>query len=456
MSLLVVGISHRTAQLSLLERVALDDDAARRLTGLALAREHVSEVVTLTTCNRVELYADVATFHGGLADLGAALAEATGVPLEDLTPHLYVHYEDQGVAHLFTVVCGLDSMAVGEGQILGQVRQAHRAAQGSGAGRVLDELFQQALRVGKRAHAETPLDTAGRSIVQAGIDRAATVLADPAGAAVVDLAPGPARLDGLTVLVVGAGSMSSLAARTVQRAGARRITIANRTRERADRLAGELGATGVGLAELDEALAGADLVISCTGSVGAVISSAAVSGAQARRGGRPQAYVDLALPRDVEPVAADLPGVRVIDLDTIGRDLDEGDSALPSAVSQVRGLVAEEVAEYVVRRRSEEVAPTVVALRARAAEVVAAELARLEQRQPGLDPAVLEEVRRTVNRVVDKLLHAPTVRVKELAGTAEPSDYAAALRELFDLDPHDVATVSTARLDEVIDIGGPR
>ncbi len=447
MSLLVVGISHRTAHLDLLERVALDDAAAARLNGFAVSREHVGEVVTITTCNRVELYADVATFHGGLADLGAALAETTGVPLDDLTGHLYVHYEDQAVAHLFTVACGLDSMAVGEGQILGQVRQAHRAAQGGSAGRVLDDLFQHALRVGKRAHAETALDRAGRSIVEAGIDRAATVLG----------ADGPpAALADLDVLVVGAGSMSSLAATVLHRAGARRITIANRTRERADRLAAELGVTSVALDDLDEALARADLVVSCTGSVGHVVSTAAVERARAGRAGRPQAFVDLALPRDVEPTAAAVPGVTVVDLDTIGSALEQGSGELPSAVTQVRDLVAGEVAEYLVRRRAETVAPTVVALRARAAEVVAAELARLEQRRPELDPDVLEELRRTVNRVVDKLLHAPTVRVKELTGSAEPSDYAAALRDLFDLDPHDVATVSTARLDEVIDLGGPR
>jgi glutamyl-tRNA reductase len=444
MSLLAVGISHRTAQLDLLERVALDDPAAARLNELALGREHVGEVVTITTCNRVELYADVATFHGGLADLGSALAETTGVPLEELTAHLYVHYEDQAVAHLFTVACGLDSMAVGEGQILGQVRQALRAAQGGSAGRVLDDLFQQGLRVGKRAHAETGLDRAGRSIVEAGIDHAATVLGHPGA------------LGELDVLVVGAGSMSSLAATTVRRAGARRLTIANRTRERADRLAAELGAVAIGLDELDAALVRADLVISCTGSVGHVVTTAAVEASRAERAGRPQVYVDLALPRDVEPTAASVPGVTVVDLDAIGTTLEHGSGELPSAVTQVRDLVAGEVAEYLVRRRAESVAPTVVALRARAAEVVAGELARLEQRRPELDPAVLEELRRTVNRVVDKLLHAPTVRVKELTGSAEPSDYAAALRELFDLDPHDVATVSTARLDEVIDMGGPR
>jgi glutamyl-tRNA reductase len=450
MSLLVIGVSHRSAALPLLERVALEADAARELGTHARAGAHVGEVLTLATCNRVELYADVATFHGGLSDLGSALATTTGVPLDELTPHLYVHYEDRAVAHLFTVVCGLDSMAVGEGQILGQVRQALRAAQDSdNAGRVLGELLQQALRVGKRAHAETDIDAAARSIVQVGIDSAATVLG---------VSNGDGRqLSSLTTLVVGAGSMSSLVATTLHRAGVRRLTIANRTREHADRLAHGLSATAVGLDELVESLVAADLVVSCTGSVGHVIEPSWVAEALQRRGGRPQVYVDLGLPRDVDPAAAELPGVTVIDLEAIGQLMDAGpDAALPSAVAAVRDLVAEEVAEYLLRRRAEAVAPTVVALRARAAEVVAAELARLEQRRPGLDPEVREELRRTVNRVVDKLLHAPTVRVKELAGVAEPADYAAALRDLFDLDPHDVTAVSAARLDEVIDVGGSR
>jgi glutamyl-tRNA reductase len=447
MSLLVIGISHRSAPLDLLERVALDAESAQQLSSRARTGEHVGEVLTLATCNRVEMYADVATFHGGLSDLGSALSQSTGVPLDELTPHLYVHYEDRAIAHLFTVVCGLDSMAVGEAQILGQVRQALRTHQGSGdSGRIIGDLLQQALRVGKRAHADTGIDTAGRSIVQTGIDSAAKVLAGRAIA-----------LAECSALVVGAGSMSSLVAATLRRAGVARLVIANRTRERADRLAEDLGATAVGLDELPTAVAAADLVISCTGSVGHVVDREMVASAQRERSGRPQVYLDLALPRDVDPGAVPTPGVTIVDLEDIGRALDsDGNGELPTAVAAVRDLVAEEVAEYLLRRRAESVAPTVVALRARAAEVVAAELARLEQRQPDLDPDVREELRRTVNRVVDKLLHAPTVRVKELSGVAEPSDYAAALRDLFDLDPHDVAAVSAARLDEVIDIGGSR
>jgi glutamyl-tRNA reductase len=455
MSLLVIGVSHRSAPLDLLERVALDQASAVRLSSVARHGEHVGEVLTLATCNRVEMYADVATFHGGLSDLGSALSESSGVPLEDLTPHLYVHYEDRAVAHLFTVVCGLDSMAVGEGQILGQARQALRGHQSSGdAGRVLGDLFQQSLRVGKRAHSETGIDAAARSIVRAGLDAALASLGGPdlSGS---DLS-GP-DLAELSALVVGAGSMSALVTATLQRAGVRRLVIANRTTDRARALAAEYGGTAVGLDDLEGALAEADLVVSCTGSVGHVVEQPVVARAQQARSGRPQAYVDLGLPRDVDPDAAEVASVHLLDLEGIGQRLDaSGAGELPSAVGQVRDLVAGEVAEYLLRRRAESVAPTVVALRARAAEVVTAELARLEQRRPDLDPEVREELRRTVNRVVDKLLHAPTVRVKELSGVAEPADYATALRELFDLDPHDVAAVSLARLDEVIDIGGPR
>jgi glutamyl-tRNA reductase len=431
-SLLAIGVSHRSAPLPVLERVALPGGAARDLAARALAGEHVDEAVVLATCNRVEVYADVSAFHGGLADLGQALAETTGVSLDELKDHLYVHYADRAVAHLFTVACGLDSMAVGESQVLGQLRQALRAAQETGdAGRVLDHLVQQALRVGKRAHAETGIDRAGASLVGAALHRADAML-------------GPA--EERSVLVVGAGSMSALAATTVHRTGARRITIANRTPENAERLAGAVGGFAVPLAELPAALAEADLVISCTGAVGHVIDRPTAAAAASAHSG-PQLYLDLALPRDVDPSVATVPGVHVVDLELLGADL--AAASLADDLDQVRELVAVEVGEYLAGRRVQAVAPTVVALRARAAEVVQAELARLDQRLPGVDDAVREEVQRTVHRVVEKLLHAPTVRVKELASRTDGGSYATALRELFDLDPQEVAAVSDVPVERI-------
>ncbi|MEO7746230.1 MAG: glutamyl-tRNA reductase, partial [Actinomycetota bacterium] len=426
MSLLAIGVSHRSAPLTVLERVALDADGVRRLSAAALAQEQVGEAVVLATCNRVEVFADVATFHGGLAQLGEALSATTGVDLADLKDHLYVHYADRAVAHLFTVACGLDSMAVGESQVLGQLRTALRSAQHSGdAGRVLDHLVQQALRVGKRAHAETGIDRAGASLVDAALRRA-------------EVALGP--IAGLRVLVVGAGSMSALAATTVHRGGNRSITVANRTPAHADRLAGAVDGHAVALADLGTALADADLVISCTGAVGHVVDAATAAAASGRRDGRHQVYVDLALPRDVDPAVARLTGVDVVDLQVLGADL--ADAQFGDDLDQVRVLVDQEVSDYLVSRRVQAVAPTVAALRARAAEVVEAELARLTQRLPDVDDVVRDEVQRTVHRVVEKLLHAPTVRVKELAGRTDGGTYEAALRELFDLDPEGVASVS--------------
>ncbi|WP_460446670.1 glutamyl-tRNA reductase, partial [Angustibacter aerolatus] len=237
----------------------------------------------------------------------------------------------------------------------------------------------------------------------------------------------------------GAGSMSALAATTVHRAAAGAITVANRTRERADRLAGAVEGTAVPLARLADALAEADLVISCTGAVGHVVDLETARAAAVRHGG-PQLYVDLALPRDVDPAVAGLPGVEIADLQVLGSDL--ADAELGDDIEAVRQLVAAEVGAYLTALRVQAVAPTVVALRTRAAEVVAAELQRLDGRLPEVDAAVRDEVQRTVHRVVEKLLHAPTVRVKELAGRSDGGSYAAALRELFDLDPQDVATVT--------------
>jgi len=446
-SVLVVGLSYRTAPLSLLERCALPTGAARALEAALVRSEHVAEAVVLSTCNRLEVYTEVARFHGGVADVGAALAAATGVPLEELTDHLYVHFETAAVTHLFTVACGLDSMAVGEQQILGQVRLALAAARDGGsvgtssrtaaAGPArpgatgLDRLLQHALHVGKRAHAQTRLDLVGRSLVEAALTRAREVV-------------GP--LPGAAVLVVGAGTMSGLAVATLARAGAGSITVTSRTQERARRLADGPGGDAVPIEDLPAALTRADVVVSCTGSVAPVITAGAVRTALAGRGGRPQVYVDLALPRDVDPAVADLSGATVVDLEVLrallDRDLDadlhagrEGEAGPAADLAEVRALVAEEVELHAAAVRAEAVAPTVVALRRHAGTLVAAELARLEARLGGdVDPRVVAEVERTVHRVVDKLLHTPTVRVKELAGEPGADGYAAALRALFDLD----------------------
>jgi glutamyl-tRNA reductase len=425
-SLVVLGLSHHTAPLPLLEAVSLDDAARADLAARIVGRENASEAIVVSTCNRTEIYAEAHTFHGAVTDITDSLTEVCRVGRDDLREHLYVHYEDRAIAHAFTVACGLDSMAVGEAQILGQMRSALRAAQRAGhAGSSLNGLFQQALRVGKRAHTETGIDSVSVSLVEAGLARA-----------VAELGP----LSGLRVLVVGAGGMSSLAAATVARSGCHELVIANRTQSKARRLAERTGGRARPLGELREAVAEADIVISCTGSTGVVVDLALAGDAQVARGGRPQSYIDLALPHDVAPEVASLSSVSVAGLAVLGQDLSAG--ATTPQVQEVADLVIAEVAAYLTARAAESVAPTVAALRSRAAEVVALELARLDQRLPGMDDLTRDEVQLAVHRIVEKLLHTPTVRMKERATRGHGDDYAQALRELFDLSPHETAAVS--------------
>ncbi|WP_416477986.1 glutamyl-tRNA reductase [Streptomyces sp. LKA04] len=559
MSLLVVGLSHRSAPVSVLERASLGEEAQLKLLQDTVAAEPATEAAVLATCNRIELYADVDKFHAGVAELSTLLAQHSGVGLEELTPHLYVHYEDRAVHHLFSVACGLDSMVVGEGQILGQIKDSLARAQDlHTAGRLLNDLFQQALRVGKRAHSETGIDRAGQSLVTFGLEQLA------AGADSQTWARGK------KALVIGAGSMSSLAAATLARAGVAEIVVANRTFERAERLARILSegddtdvlARAVPMDAVPFELTRADVAVSCTGATGLVLTAdsvaatveartgapaaeagpgavrdepeaaavplpapgaagdencpldlstvptgfsvmgeAAVAGLDAatleqhgawaaggavvdrpRETGRPGPeadaeligalaataatagriperrrpepvadvprpepvlfLLDLAMPRDIDAAVHRLAGVRLVDIESLADA--SADAPMAADVDTVRGIVADEVAAFGAAQRAAHITPTVVALRSMAAEVVAAEMARLDGRLPGLDGKHRAEITQTVKRVVDKLLHAPTVRVKQLAAEPGGAGYADALRTLFDLDQETVASVSRA------------
>jgi glutamyl-tRNA reductase len=443
MSVLAVGISHRTAGLRVLERVTVPADKVDKVLGELLDCEHVTEALLVSTCNRVEVYAVVDAFHGGLSDVVRVLAGHAGEESASLHNHLYVHYAAAAVEHLFMVSAGLDSMVVGESQILGQVRIAYGAARAAGTvGRTLHELTQQALRVGKRAHAETGLDAAGASVVSEALADADRVFDG---------------LRGRRAVVVGAGSMGSLAAASLRRAGIGEVAVVNRSPERGARLAGSLAregvtATSVGMAELPAKIAAADVVVSCTGAVDVVIESSMVAEIMRDRApDSPLVICDLGLPRDVASEVTALPGVTVVDLASLQRRLAETPTGIDTG--RAVGIVAEEVRGYLAGQRSAEVTPTVTALRRRAAEVVDAELLRLHTRLPDLDAGVREELARTVRRVVDKLLHTPTVRVKQLAAQPAGSGYADALRELFALDS---ALPDVIAGSESTDLGGGR
>ena len=427
MSVLVVGLSHRTAPVSLLEKLTVTPEDLADVLADLLVGEHVSEALVLSTCNRVEVYAEVSKFHGGVADVSAVLEKRSGVGLDAVPDQVYVHYEDRAVQHLFEVASGLDSMVVGEAQILGQLRFSLRVAQAAEAvGRTLNELGQQALRVGKRVHSETGIDQAGASLVSVGVELATERFGGPAG---------------LRAVVVGAGSMSSLAAATLTRAGVSRLDVVNRTKDNADRLAESYGGTGHALSELPRLIAETDLVVSCTGSIGTVLGADALT----ELGGRALTFLDLALPRDIDPSVRAVPGVELIDLEVLGERL--AATRGPDDVDAARAIVSEEVGTFLSWQRVTRVAPTVVALRSKADELVEAELARLHGRLPELDERTRNELEQTVRRVVDKLLHTPTVRVKQLAETPGGQAYAEALGELFGLDPSAVDAVSRAAVE---------
>ncbi|MEZ0340193.1 glutamyl-tRNA reductase [Mycobacterium sp. pV006] len=436
MSVLLFGVSHRSAPVSVLEQLTTDEDDQAKIIEEVLRSSLVTEAMVLSTCNRIEVYAVVEAFHGGLSVIGQVLAEHSGMSLQDLTKYAYVRYAEAAVEHLFSVASGLDSAVIGEQQVLGQVRRAYATAEANRTvGRTLHELSQRALSVGKRVHTETGIDAAGASVVSVSLDIAERKLGSLAGRSAV---------------VVGAGSMGALAARQLVRAGVERIHVVNRTLPRAKRLAENLNAAGTAAEafpfdHLPPLLTDADVVVSCTGAVRPVVSLADVHRGLAHSADRKQLVIcDLGMPRDVDPAVAGLPDVHVIDMERIQREPTA--RAAASDAEAARTIVAAEVAHYLAGQRMAEVTPTVTALRQRAADVVEAELLRLDNRLPGLDADHRDEVAKTVRRVVDKLLHAPTVRVKQLASAPGGDSYAEALRELFELDQQAVDAVAAGEL----------
>ncbi|HEY9304849.1 MAG TPA: glutamyl-tRNA reductase [Mycobacterium sp.] len=434
MSVLLFGISHSSAPISVLERFSFSRSDQANVADQVLRSSLVTEAMVLSTCNRVEVYAVVEAFHGGVMAIGQVLSERSGMSLRDLTKYAYVRYAEAAVEHLFAVASGLDSAVVGEQQVLGQLRRAYAAAEANHTvGHVLHELAQRALAAGKRVRSETAIDAAGSSIVSVALGMANIQLGGLAGRSAV---------------IVGAGSMGALSAKHFACAGVKRIRVVSRSFSHAHRLADNLSAQGVdadvrGLEHIVTALTDADVVVSCTGAMRPVITLSDLHrGLADRDQHRPLVICDLGMPRDVEPAVTRLPEVYVIDMDRVQRD--PSAQAAAADTQAARQIVAAEVDGYVTSQRMAAVTPTVTALRQHAAEVMEAELLCLERRLPDLDSAQRKQVACAVRRVVDKLLHTPTVRVKQLAITPGGDSYAEALRELFELDPHAVDAVARA------------
>jgi glutamyl-tRNA reductase len=425
MPVFVVGLNHRSAPLHLLERLAIDPERRPKALALLLEREHVKESVVLSTCNRVEVYAAIDRFHDGGDAVRGFLTEFHGMRSHELSDYLYAYYEDSAVAHLFAVTAGIDSMVVGEVQILGQVREAFQAAQTErAAGPVLHALFTQALRVGRRARHETAIGQGIASTLSVSLKVVERQLGSLAGRA---------------VLIVGAGRMAKLAGRTVREAGASELVIANRTAAHGAALAAELGGRSVPLDAIDQELATADLVVASTAAVTPTVTLEAVRrGLAGRAPGGPLVVLDLGVPRDVDPDVRQLPAVVLADLDALRAVLDAEDESPSHEVERVRVLIGEETARFMSGQRSAKLAPTIRALRARAERVRQHELGRASSRLAGLDQAQREVLEAVTRGLVNKLLHDPIVRGKALAAGANGEIYAGILRQLYALDEEDL------------------
>jgi len=431
----VVGANFRSAPLELLERLAIDHEHRPKALAGLFDLEHVHEAVVVSTCNRVEIYTAISRFHGAAGDVRRFLADLHGLRLEEFADHLYDYYEERAVQHLFGVAAGIDSMVVGEAQILGQIREAFQAAQAErSVGAVLSALFTRAIKVGRRARSETAIGAGMASTVTVGLRVATGQLGD---------------LAGRRVLLVGAGSLARLAGRALREAGVGELVVANRTMATGAALARDLGGRAVPLDGVADELALADLAVAATAGSTPTVGAATVADALARRdrdgggpgtpegsrvGSGPLVLLDLGVPRDVEPGVRGLPGVVLADLDAL-RAVLETDEEPRREVERVRSLIARETGAFMGGQREARLNPTIRVLRARAEQVRQQELAKASARLAGLDDRQRAAVEAVTRGLVNKLLHDPMVRGKTLAARPDGDLYVAALRELYGLDP---------------------
>jgi glutamyl-tRNA reductase len=419
-SVVVIGLNHRTVPLDLLERMTIGDARLPKALHDLTAREHLSEAVVLSTCNRTEVYAVAERFHGAYQDIRNFLCEVAFLPPEEFSDHLYVHYDTEAVAHLFAVTSGLDSAVLGESEIQGQVKAAWELSRDEGAaGPTLNLLFRHAIEAGKRARTETGIARNITSVSQAAVAMAA------------------ARLGGLAdvrVLVLGAGDMGEGMAISLAGAGVPEVLVANRTWETAVDVAARIGGRAVRLTDVAGALADVDLLLTSTGATSIMLEQGDLAPVMAARPDRPLLIVDIAVPRDVDPSVGDLPGVTLLDMDDLRFFADAGTNARRREVVLVETLLGEEVERYVDATSAREVAPMVVTLRERAEAIRAAELERYRGRLDGLDERQAKAVEALTKGLVAKLLHEPTLALKDAAGSPRGDRLVAALRELFGID----------------------
>jgi glutamyl-tRNA reductase len=420
-SVVVIGLNHRTAPLELLERMNVADGQLPKALHDLCGREHISEAMVLSTCNRAEVYAVAERFHGAYSDIRGFLAQHSFLPPEDFADHLYVHYDAAAAAHLFSVTAGLDAAVLGESEIQGQVKQAwDRARDHGAAGPGLNLLLRHALEGGKRARTETGIGRKVASVSQAAVAMATERLGG---------------LGGRTVLLLGAGDMGEGMAVALAGAGDRlNLMVANRTHAKAVTLAARIGGEPVALVDVPDRVADIDLLLTSTGSQIPIIERSDLAPVMAGRPERPLLVVDIALPRDVDPAVADIDGVTLLDMDDLRGFAAIGVASRRLEVAAAEAILNDELERYLDATSAREVAQMVVALRERAEAVRRAELERFRGRLDELGPEQAQVVEAMTKRLVAKLLHQPTVVLKDAAGSPRGDRLVAALRELFEIE----------------------
>jgi glutamyl-tRNA reductase len=419
-AVVVVGLNHRTVPLEDLERMTVGDAQLPKALHDLLAREHLTEAVVVSTCMRTEIYAVAARYHGAMSDVRNFLAAWSGADPDRFGDHLYSYFEDGAANHLFQVASGIDSSVIGEGEVLRQVRQAwERARAEKAAGPVLGRLFRHAVEVGKRVRRETAITRGITSLSQAAVAMAGERLGS---------------LEGRTVLLVGAGEMGEGMVQALAAVpGIGRTLVANRTWAKAAQLADRLGGEAVELVGLAGAFEEADVVLSSTGAPATLIEATDLEPILPSRHGRPLLVVDIAVPRDVDPTVGQLPGVTLLNMDDLKAFVDAAMAERRREVPAVTRIIAEEVDRFSDLTAEREMAPLVAALRERTETVRVAELARYRGRLSGLTDTQRADVEALTRSLLAKVLHEPTVQLKEVAGSVQGEQLAEAVRVLFQL-----------------------
>ena len=425
MPVVVIGVNHRTAPLDVLEAMAVGTDAQGKALHALLATEHVSEAVVLSTCNRTEVYAVAEKFHGGYADVRGVLAELAFLDPEDFADHLYVHHDSAAVAHLFDVVSGLDSAVLGEHEIQGQVRDAWDVARSEGAASTtLNLLFRHAIEAGKRVRTETGIGQGTASVSYAAVQLAEEHLQVAIGSG----------LAGRRAIVLGAGEMGSSMAASLRDAGVAELVIANRTHEKALALAADVGGRAIRFADLTAELVDADVLLTSTGAATVLLTEDEVAGVVTKRAGRHLVLVDIAVPRDIDPLVAGLDGVTVLDMDAIGAHAARGLAERRREIAAAREVLDEELDRFAAATSAREIAPVIVALRESAEALRLAELERARRSLASLDDDQRAAVDALTQGLVSKLLHQPTTALRDAAGSAKGDRLVQALRDLFGIE----------------------